>query len=224
MNIEPIAIIEGCYPEKFGIPRQARLVTSAEAEIRLIPPYQSKDFLDGLENYSHIWLIFGFHQNEWQGDAKVRPQRLGGNQKMGVLATRSPYRPNGLGLSAVKIASIDYENAVITVAGHDLVNGTPIYDIKPYIPFTDSIEDAKSLFANEAPDKYEVSIHESAQMAFNLLDEKAKDLIQSVIAQNPLPSYHQDYDRIYGVAILDLNIRFKRNHNGFEILEIHRNF
>lgn len=224
MNIEPIAIIEGCYPEKFGIPRQARLVTSAEAEIRLIPPYQSKDFLDGLENYSHIWLIFGFHQNEWQGDAKVRPQRLGGNQKMGVLATRSPYRPNGLGLSAVKIASIDHENAVITVAGHDLVNGTPIYDIKPYIPFTDSIEDAKSLFANEAPDKYEVSIHESAQMAFNLLDEKAKDLIQSVIAQNPLPPFHHDMDRIYGVAILDLNVKFKRNTNGFEILEIHRNF
>jgi len=108
MKIESIAIIEGCYPEKFGIPRQARLVTSAEAQIKLIPPYQSKDFLDGLENYSHIWLIFGFHQNEWQGDAKVRPQRLGGNQKMGVFATRSPYRPNGLGLSAVRIVSIDY--------------------------------------------------------------------------------------------------------------------
>lgn len=106
MNIEPVATIEGCYPEKFGIPRQARLVKSAKAMIQLLPPYQSKDFLDGLEQFSHIWLIFGFHQNEWQGDAKVRPQRLGGNQKMGVLATRSPYRPNGLGLSAVEIVQL----------------------------------------------------------------------------------------------------------------------
>lgn len=224
MKIEPIGVIDGCYPEKFGIPRQARIVNSAEAEIQFLAPYRSKDFLDGLENYTHIWLIFGFHQNEWTGDAKVRPQRLGGNQKMGVLATRSPYRPNGLGLSAVKIISIDVENVTIKVAGHDLVNGTPIYDIKPYVPFTDSIEEASSSFANIPPDCYEVEIMESAQMAFNLLDEKTKDLIRSVIAQNPLPPFHQDMNRIYGVSILDLNIKFRRNESGFQILGIHRNF
>ncbi len=224
MNIEPIAIIEGCFPEKFGIPRQARIVNSAEAEIQLLAPYQSKNFLDGLANYSHIWLIFGFHQNEWTGDAKVRPQRLGGNQKMGVFATRSPYRPNGLGLSAVKIIEIDYDNVKIKVSGHDLVNGTPIYDIKPYVPFTDSIAEATSSFANVAPDCYGVEVMESAQMAFDLLDEKTKDLIRSVIAQNPLPPFHKDMDRIYGVSILDLNINFKRSDSGFQILGIHRNF
>lgn len=224
MNIEPIARIEGCYPEKFGIPRQARIVNSAEAEIRLLAPYQSKDFLDGLANYSHIWLIFGFHQNEWTGDAKVRPQRLGGNQKMGVFATRSPYRPNGLGLSAVKIIDVDYKNVMIKVAGHDLVNGTPIYDIKPYVPFADCIEDATSSFANVTPEIYRVEVSESAEMAFDLLDEVTKDLIRSVIAQNPLPPFHQDMNRIYGVSILNLNINFKRNDSGFQILNIHRNF
>lgn len=224
MEINPIAIIDGCYPEKFGVPRQARIVNSARAEVQLLTPYQSRDFLDGLESYSHIWLVFGFHQNQWHGDAKVRPQRLGGNQKMGVLATRSPYRPNGLGLSAVEIISIDYDRVVITVAGHDLINGTPIYDIKPYVPFTDNIPEASSVFACEKPEEFIVSIADSAKMAFELLDETTKDLIRSVIAQNPLPPFHHDLERVYGIAILNLNVRFKRFEDGFQILDIHRNF
>lgn len=224
MHIEPIAIVKGCYPEKFGIPRQSGIVTAAQAEIELIAPYQSGDFLDGLNNYSHVWLLFGFHQNTWQGDAKVRPQRLGGNQKMGVFATRSPYRPNGLGLSAVQLLHVDYDRVSLSVAGHDLVNGTPIFDIKPYIPFTDCIQTATSSFADERPQQFAVSIADSADMAFNLLSEDVQELICSMIAQNPLPPYHQDVSRVYGVAVLDLNVRFQRWNQGFQILSIHRNF
>lgn len=220
MKIKPIAYLTGCYPEKFGIPRQPRLVNDAHGYIQLISPYQSRDFLDGLALFSHIWLIFGFHQNQWQGDAKVRPQRLGGNQKMGVFATRSPYRPNGLGLSAVEIINIDYDKVSITVKGHDLVNDTPIYDIKPYVPFTDAIDNARSSFAIQAPHQYPVMITDQAMPRFKAQDESTQRLIQEVIAQNPIPPFHEDDARIYGVALKDLNIRFQRRDNVFYVIEI----
>ncbi|OYQ80409.1 tRNA (N6-threonylcarbamoyladenosine(37)-N6)-methyltransferase TrmO [Wohlfahrtiimonas chitiniclastica] len=209
MEISPIAIIDGCYPEKFGVPRQPRLVTSATAWVRLVPPYRSMDFIDGLLQFSHIWLVFGFHQNEWQGDAKVRPQRLGGNQKMGVLATRSPYRPNGLGLSAVEIVKIDADEVAIEIAGHDLINGTPIYDIKPYIPFTDAILTASTTFAPAPPMVYEVKIHDDIAEKFASLPVATQDFIKDVISQNPRPVYHKKTDRIYGVSLGQWNVRFR---------------
>lgn len=211
-TIEAIAIMEGCFPEKFGIPRQAGIAKSARGMIRLLPPFNHENYLHGLELSSHIWLTFGFHQNHWNGKATVRPQRLGGNERMGVFATRSSFRPNGLGLSAVKIEKIHWEQGIIEVSGHDLMDGTPIYCIKPYIPFSDSIPDAMSHFASEKPEDYTVLFSEEAkaQLAHYQIETPYLEiLITEVIGQNPKPQFHQDPKRIYGIRLKSWNIRFK---------------
>lgn len=212
-EIEAVAVMEGCFPEKFGVPRQAGIVKSARGVIRFLPPFNHENYLHGLELSSHIWLTFGFHQNHWNGKATVRPQRLGGNERMGVFATRSSFRPNGLGLSAVKIESIDWKNVEIEVSGHDLVDGTPIYCVKPYIPFADALPEAKSIFAAERPEHYAVyftkEVHDFLQN--RLIDSPyLKELITEVIAQNPTPQFHHDLDRVYGVSLRAWNISFKR--------------
>lgn len=211
--IEPIAWMESCFPEKFGVPRQAGIVPSAEGVIHLIPPFDHETYLTGLELSSHLWLTFGFHQNEWKGKGTVRPQRLGGNARMGVFATRSSFRPNGLGLSAVKIESIDFQAGKITVSGHDLVEKTPIYCIKPYIPFADAIFEAKSDFAVMPPERYPVFFSDEAESALQLILPLAPDLrrlIIEVVSQNPLPQFHHDFSRIYGVRLLHWNIQFQK--------------
>ena len=152
--IEPIARIHTPYGTKFGVPRQSGLVQSAEATIVFEPRFRTPDALRGIEGFSHLWLIWGFHQARREDGGwspLVRPPRLGGNEKVGVFACRSPFRPNNLGLSAVVLAGLEHEKGrgtVLKVRGADLVDGTPIYDIKPYIPFTDSIADAKGGFAS----------------------------------------------------------------------------
>lgn len=230
MEINPIAHIKGCYPEKFGIPRQPSLVPEAEATIIFEKPYRHENFIRGIEAHSHLWLTFGFHQNTWhEGQAMVRPQRLGGNKKMGVFATRSSFRPNGLGLSAVKIKRVDYARVEIVISGHDLVNGTPIYCIKPYIPYSDSILDATSDFAEEAPPKFNVRFSDEAEKTLTILVGRypqLKPLIQGVVAQDPTPKFHKDPERIYGVLLYEFNIRFKRDPldemGGFLVLSIER--
>ena len=211
--IEPIAWMESCFPEKFGVPRQAGIVKAAEGVIHLISPFNHETYLKGLELSTHLWLTFGFHQNEWKGKATVRPQRLGGNARMGVFATRSSFRPNGLGLSAVKIEAIDFQAGRITISGHDLVEKTPIYCIKPYIPFADAIEEARSDFALMPPEHYPVLFSEVAEEALQLILPLAPDLrrlIEEVISQNPLPQFHHDFSRIYGVRLLHWNIQFQK--------------
>lgn len=212
-TIEAIAWMESCFPEKFGVPRQAGIVPAAEGVIHLIPPFDHETYLTGLELSSHLWLTFGFHQNEWKGKGTVRPQRLGGNARMGVFATRSSFRPNGLGLSAVKIESIDFPAGKITVSGHDLVEKTPIYCIKPYIPFADAIVEAKSNFAVMPPEQYPVFFSDEAESALQLILPLAPDLkrlIIEVVSQNPLPQFHHDFSRIYGVRLLHWNIQFQK--------------
>ena len=212
-EIRAIAVMEGCFPEKFGIPRQSGIAKTARGVIRLLPPFNHENFLHGLELSSHIWLTFGFHQNEWRGKATVRPQRLGGNERMGVFATRSSFRPNGLGLSAVKIEHIDFAASVITVTGHDLVDGTPIYDIKPYIPFADSLPEAMSEFAIEAPENYPVTFSAKAESTLKQLEVEMpalRALIVEVIAQNPTPQFHDDSARIYGVSLHQWDILFQK--------------
>ena len=257
-EIEAIALVESCFPEKFGAPRQAGLAPSAEGIIRFLPPYNHPHYIEGIEHYSHLWLTFGFHQNQWNGKAKVRPQRLGGNERMGVFATRSSFRPNGLGLSAVKLESVDHQAMTLTVSGLDLIDSTPIYCIKPYIPFADAIMSATSTFAAEPPQKWPLLWSRDAKAAFIKLGSTSEasttsesttsesttsesttsesttsesttsepprsesitfqsmgqaqlySLIEEVIGQNPIPQFHQDYARIYGVSIADLNIRFR---------------
>lgn len=212
-EIEAIAVMEGCFPEKFGIPRQAGIAQSARGIIRLLPPYNHENYLQGLELSSHIWLTFGFHQNVWSGKATVRPQRLGGNERMGVFATRSSFRPNGLGLSAVKIEAIYQQDCTIEVSGHDLVDGTPIYCIKPYIPFSDALPEAVSQFAMDKPKDYAVYFTSKAKEQLRELLIEAPDLetlICEVIGQNPTPQFHQDLARIYGVSLKSWNILFKK--------------
>ena len=211
-EIEAVAIMEGCFPEKFGVPRQAGIAKSARGIVRLLPPFNHENYLQGLELSSHIWLTFGFHQNQWNGKATVRPQRLGGNERMGVFATRSSFRPNGLGLSAVKIEAIHAVEGLIEVSGHDLVDGTPIYCIKPYIPFSDAISEATSAFAVEKPVDFAVYFNPQARKDLIALTPQApylELLITEVIGQNPTPQFHQDTARIYGVSLKSWNIRFK---------------
>lgn len=211
-EIEAVAVMEGCFPEKFGVPRQAGIVRSARGIVRFLPPFNHENYLHGLELSSHIWLTFGFHHNQWNGKATVRPQRLGGNERMGVFATRSSFRPNGLGLSAVKIEAIHWQEGMIEVSGHDLVDGTPIYCVKPYIPFADSLPEAVSEFATKKPEDYPVFFTKKVKETLHSLKEEApylETLITEVISQNPTPQFHKDSSRIYGVSLRSWNISFK---------------
>jgi len=211
IEVTPIAYIRSCFKEKFATPRQPGLVENALGEIELIPPFNHPDSVLGLEECSHIWLEFVFHQCIDQGwKPKVRPPRLGGNKKMGVFATRATHRPNGLGLSVVKLEKVETLNSkvVLHVSGLDLIDGTPIIDIKPYIPYSDSIQDATYPFAQKAPINIPV--------LFNELTEKHlenqiqfKQLIVQVLAQDPKPAFHGiDSQRVYGANLENNNIKW----------------
>ncbi len=199
--VEPIAHLYGSYPEKFGAPRQAGLVSEATGVIHFTPRYRNADFLLGIEHYTHLWLTFHFHKNRWNGKPTVRPQRLGGNRRMGLFATRSSFRPNGLGLSAVRLEAVDYKAVTLTISGHDLIDGTPILCIKPYIPFADAL-DAESTFAPAPPKRAEVVITKGAEerlKRYNLQD--SVPFIESVLAQDPAPKFHHDPKREYGMHL-----------------------
>ncbi len=212
-QLEVIGEIKSSFKEKFGVPRQSGLTPSSRGEIIFFPPFNNKAAFDGLEDYSHIWIQFIFHKNlsiSWR--PKVRPPRLGGNEKVGVFATRSPVRPNPIGLSVVELKEvvISRNTASIVVAGADLVDGTPILDIKPYIPYADSLPDAKTGFADGEPQKLAV---EFSGLALTTLEkttqtyEQLKPLIVEMLQQDPRPQYQTpDSDRIYGVNIENCNV------------------
>ena len=208
--IRPIATIHTDYDSKFGIPRQPGLVPDALGRIVFAPEFRNPDTVRGLETFSHLWLIWSFSENlreDWS--ATVRPPRLGGNTRLGVFATRSPYRPNPLGLSVVKLVSVEPdtpEGPVITVSGVDMMNGTPIYDIKPYVAYTDAIPEAVSGFAPEPPAKKTVRAEEAALR--RLPAEKREALLQ-VLALDPRPSYHNDPERVYGFPFAGHEVRFR---------------
>ncbi len=216
-QFQTIGIVHSCYKEKFGIPRQPGLVEVAEATLELLPPYNRPEAVKGLEAFSHIWISFVFHgvsQEGWR--PTVRPPRLGGNQRLGVFATRSTHRPNSIGLSVVEMVGIDCTEGkvILHLKGADLLDGTPVLDIKPYIPYGDSIPDARAGFAAEAPrPRLQVLFSEAAkevclqqQGRYPLLQR----LIEDVLAQDPRPAYQADRagDRVYGFRLYDLNIRF----------------
>lgn len=211
MNI--IARMRSDFPEKFGIPRQSGMVNELESTIVFEPEYRNKDALRGLEDFSHLWIIWQFSKavrTEWS--PTVRPPRLGGNTRIGVFATRSPFRPNHMGLSSVKIIGLEHTEqfgTVIRVAGADLMDGTPILDIKPYIPYCDSHPEAAGGFTDNAGDfilKVEVSPDLLAKFP-----EKKRSALIDLLSHDPRPSYQQDAGRIYGLSFSGYNIRFTVN-------------
>lgn len=216
-----IAHIHTDFPTKFGVPRQAGIIEGLEGKIVFEPEYRVADALRGLEGFSHIWLLWDFseaHRDTWS--PTVRPPRLGGNRRMGVFATRSPFRPNPVGLSAVEISRIDLdtpEGPVIYVRGADLMDGTPIFDIKPYLPFTDSHPEARGGFTDETRQQppLEVIIPDSVVQRFSP-DRLAA--LREVLAHDPRPHYQQDPERIYGMDFAGVNLHFRVDAGRLEVL------
>lgn len=220
-TLKPIAYIHTEFATKFGVPRQSGLAEALQARIILEPEYRVAEAFRGLEDYSHIWLIWSFSEvKQTQWSPTVRPPRLGGNTRMGVFATRSPFRPNALGLSSVRLVGIDWncaEAPVLIVAGADLMNGTPIYDIKPYLPYTDAHPDAYGGFTDELHTQpLEVMIPSSVQKR---LGHKKTQALQQVLAQDPRPHYQKDSERIYGMDFAGLNIQFQVKEGVVTVLQ-----
>ena len=215
MNLFPIATVHSCFGEKFGVPRQPLLADASRAAIELLPPLDNPDAVAGLEENTHLWVIFQFHQAAGQWSAKVRPPRLGGNKKLGVLATRSPFRPNNIGLSVVRLLEVRTSPKVeLIIGGADLVDGTPVLDIKPYVPYADALGDAHSAFADAPPQSVQVVIPEAIQnKARAYRDDWGTDLpllIRQVLEQNPKPAYQQpEPERIYGMQLCGFNLRWR---------------
>ena len=209
MNV--IAHIRCDYKEKFGIPRQSGRVPQARGMIVFEPEYRNADALRGLDGFSHLWLIWDFsgaHRMGWS--PTVRPPRLGGNARMGVFATRSPFRPNPIGLSCVTLEEIRLhtdDGPVLIVGGADLMDGTPIYDIKPYLPQADSHPDARGGFSTESVD-YALAVDFPAELEARI-DESRREALRGLLADDPRPSYQDDERRVYGVAFADYNVKFR---------------
>ena len=210
MKLDIIARIHTDFPEKFGLPRQSGL-TDLTSLIVFEKEYRVEDALSGIDEYSHLWLIWGFSLNKrekWR--PTVRPPRLGGNKRMGVFATRSPYRPNPLGLSSVRLVRVIREGAdapALLVEGADLANGTPIYDIKPYLPYTDCHSGASGGFAHRVLD-YRLRVDYPENLLCLIPKDKRQGLL-SVLSQDPRPSYQDDPQRIYGMDFAEFEIKFK---------------
>ncbi len=210
MELEVIARIENDYTTKFGVPRQSGLVEEVVSRIVFEPKYRVAEAIRGLEGFSHLWLIWGFHearQESWH--PTVRPPRLGGNERLGVFATRSPYRPNPLGLSSVRLKGIEKTDRGMTllVAGADLMNGTPIYDIKPYLPSADCHPEAAGGFTQTREKRrVQVDIPEEAARDFSPAQLSA---LRAVLSEDPRPAYQEDPNRIYAFEFAGKNVRFR---------------
>lgn len=224
LTLAPIALTRSCFRDKFGVPRQPGLTRYAHADLVIEPPFDREDAFRGLETASHLWLTFQFHEAiraEWR--PVVRPPRLGGNKKIGVFASRSPFRPNSLGLSVVRNEGLMRDadgRLVLRIRDHDLIDGTPILDIKPYLPFSDSVPDATLGWADSAPTERlpVVFLDEAEQQLAALPAEQYPDfrgLIEDVVSYDPRPSFRRgrDEERIYGAHLYDLNVRFRFFHD-----------
>ena len=209
MRLQPIAHIENCYDTKFGVPRQSGIIAS-ESRIVFEPDYRVAEALRGIEEFEYLWLIWVFSEairSNWS--PTVRPPRLGGNQRIGVFATRSPFRPNNIGLSSVRLLRVESTPSLgntLVVADADLMNGTPILDIKPYLPYTDSHPDARSGFAPE-PANHLLQV-ECPQSLLSIIPDNLRQTLIDTLAHDPRPQYHNDPDRIYGMSFAGFDIKF----------------
>ena len=222
ITIRPIARMRSDFPTKFGIPRQSGLVEELRSTIVFEPEFRNPDTLRGIEGFTHLWLIWQFSEavrDDWS--PTVRPPRLGGNTRMGVFATRSPFRPNNLGLSCVKLLGIEQtsENgSVLHVAGADLMDGTPIFDIKPYIPYSDSCPEASGGFTDTAGD-FTLQVDFPEELLMQLPEEKRAAAI-AVLSHDPRPSYQRKNDRIYGLSFAGSDIRFRVEDNTLTVVDV----
>ncbi|WP_314788489.1 tRNA (N6-threonylcarbamoyladenosine(37)-N6)-methyltransferase TrmO [Prevotella nigrescens] len=224
-EIEPIAYFRSPFTTKFGIPRQSGLVSELRGRIVFEPKFSSEDALRGLEGFDYVWLIWGFSANELVGGKKwneddslmVRPPRLGGNERVGVFASRSPFRPNGLGLSSVRIVNIG-KDGVIEVSGADLMDGTPIYDVKPYLPYADAHIEARGGYTDSSIwQSLDVELPDNIGDFFNQNEIKA---LSEVLAQDPRPHYQHDANRVYGMAFGNKDVRFRVENGRCIVLEV----
>ena len=225
MEIRPVAYIRTEFPEKFGIPRQSGLAERLSGKIIFEKEFRNPEAFRGLSDFSHLWLIWEFSANrnsEWQ--PTVRPPRLGGNAHMGVFATRSPYRPNPLGLSCVELESIDFddpEGPVLYVRGADLMDGTPIYDIKPYIRYADSHPDAVCGYVDELSER-KLRVKMSPELVSRVDDDDVLAAMVEMLSLDPRPSYHNDPHREYGLTFSGYNVKFIVSEGVMEVVDIQR--
>ena len=222
MEIQPIAHFESPFTTKFGIPRQSGLVPDLTGRIVFAPEYRQMDAVRGIDGFDYLWLVWEFSANRGaEKSLTVRPPRLGGNQRMGVFATRSPFRPNNLGLSCVKFDRVENDpklGPVIYVRGADLMDGTPIYDIKPYVAYADAHPEARSGFVDNTewqPLQVELPDDLAAKVPADHIES-----LKATLAQDPRPRYHDDPTRIYGMPFLNLDVRFKVADNVLTVVEI----
>ena len=213
MTLEPIAMVRSCFGGKFGVPRQPGLCPSAWGRLVFHPAYRSPEAVRGIEGFSHLWLIFGFHETADQGwRPTVRPPRLGGNTRVGVFASRSTFRPNGLGLSLVKLEGIDTtaaDSPVLLLGGLDLLDGTPIYDVKPYLAYAEALPEATGGFAGEALSRLPVEVEPAAACDFERLPGRARAVILEALSLDPRPATQgEDPERVFGASLCGCNVRF----------------
>lgn len=218
--VDPVAHIKNSYNEKFGVPRQSGLAPSVKSEIVFCQEYRDENALRGIEQYSHLWLVWSFSENDGSWSPTVRPPKLGGNKRVGVFATRSPFRPNHLGLSCVKLEDVKdtADGKVLVVSGADLVNSTPIYDIKPYLPYVDSIPDALGGFSEEHKNDC-VSVEITETVKSSLTEEQVKELSE-LLSLDPRPSYQNDENRTYGFCYGNFEVKFRCNGTKITVTDI----
>ncbi len=225
-TFEAIGFIHSPFKQKFGIPRQSGLVPEIKASLELVAPYNNPDAVAELDGYSHIWLQFVFHQaqrEQWQ--PRVRPPRLGGNRSVGVFASRAPFRPNPIGLSVVQLERVvtQGDRVVLELSGVDLMDGTPVLDIKPYLPYSESIPDARSGFAPTPPDaKLAVRFSEQAESQIASREDGAdlRRLITRVLELDPRPAYAEEDGRVYGFRLYDFDLRWQMDGDEIVVLEL----
>lgn len=224
-TLRPIARIQSDFSEKFGIPRQSGLVEALRARVVFAPEYRVREAFRGLEGFTHIWLVWAFSQNVEAGwSPTVRPPRLGGNVRMGVFATRSPFRPNPIGLSCVELLAVDYDapdGPALVVGGADLLDGTPIFDVKPYVPHADCRPQARGGFADaHREDRLAVDFPPRLEA---LVPPDKREALRGVLAGDPRPSYQRDPQRLYGLGFAGLQVRFTVEDGVLRVRQVEKN-
>lgn len=221
--MQPVARVSTCYPDKFGVPRQSGLVPDARARLVFEPPFRHPDAVRGLEGFSHLWLVWVFSENMDKGwSPTVRPPRLGGNVRMGVFATRAPFRPNPIGLSAVRLERVELhplDGPVLHLSGVDLVDGTPILDIKPYVPLADCIPEASEGFTAVPYERLDVEIPDSFGGS---MSPEERSALEDTLSLDPRPQYQDDPERVYGLLFSGWEVKFKVEGKRLYVLSLER--